>query len=182
VPFAEAGGYRVYFEEQGAGDPVLLVNGLGADHSTWGLQAGYLREHYCVVVFDNPGVGQTEGPPGPSTTELFADVAAGLLGHLGIERAHVIGASMGGAIAQQLALRHPAAVRSLALHGTWARADNYLTAVVRSWQAAARALPAIELCRQSWPWVFTRSSATRRRRALRTTPSSGSARSRRRRS
>ena len=76
-----------------------------------------------MVVFDNPGVGQTEGPRGPYTTALFADVAAGLLRFLGIERAHVVGASMGGLIAQQIAVRHPQLVRSLTLHCPWWRID-----------------------------------------------------------
>jgi pimeloyl-ACP methyl ester carboxylesterase len=155
MPFAELGDHRVYYEEHGDGDPVLLVNGLGADHTTWSLQTEYFAQFYRVVVLDNPGVGQTEGPGGPYTTELFADVAAGLLDHLGIERAHVVGASMGGAIAQQIGLRHPALVRSLALHCTWGRADNYLKALMRSWQAAARALPPIDHARQLWLWVFT---------------------------
>ena len=155
MPLADLGQRRVYFEEHGHGDPLLLVNGLTADHTAWGLQTEYFRTHHRVIVFDNPGVGQTEGPRGPYTTELFADVAAELLGHLGIERAHVIGASMGGTIAQQLALRHPALVRSLVLHCTWGSADNYLAALIRGWQTAARALPPIDLCRLIWPFVFT---------------------------
>ena len=61
---------------------MLLVNGLGADHTAWGLQIAALEKHHRVVVFDNPGVGRTEGPRGPYTTELFADVAAALLAHL----------------------------------------------------------------------------------------------------
>ena len=148
MPFVELGDRRVYLEEHGEGDLLLLVNGLGADHTTWGLQTEYFKEHYRVVVFDNPGVGQTEGPAGPYTTELFADVAADLCEHLGIEQAHVVGASMGGAIAQQIALRHPGLVRSLALHCTWGRADHHLTALMRSWQTSAHVLPLIDLCRQ----------------------------------
>jgi pimeloyl-ACP methyl ester carboxylesterase len=108
-----------------------------------------------VVVFDNPGVGQTEGPRGPYTTGLFADVAVSLLGHLGIDRAHVVGASMGGVIAQQIAVRHPAAVRSLAVHCPWWTADPYTTALLNSWQATARAAGMLELSRQIWLWVFT---------------------------
>ena len=125
MPHAELGERRVFYEEHGSGDPVLLVNGLGADHTAWALQTEYLQESFRVVVFDNPGVGQTEGPRGPYTTALFADVAVSLLGHLEIERAHVVGASMGGLIAQQIAVRHPAAVRSLAIHCPWWEADPY---------------------------------------------------------
>ena len=62
---ADLGERRVFYEEHGSGDPVLLVNGLGADHTAWALQAEYLQESFRVVVFDNPGVGQTEGPARP---------------------------------------------------------------------------------------------------------------------
>jgi pimeloyl-ACP methyl ester carboxylesterase len=152
---AEVGEFRVLYEEHGTGTPVLLVNGLGADHRAWELQTNALKERHRVVVFDNPGIGGTTGPSGPYTSELFADVGAGLLRHLGIEHAHVVGASMGGIIAQQLALRHSELVRSLSLHCTWARADNYLTALIRSWQSYARVVSRLELCRQIWLFVFT---------------------------
>jgi len=155
VPVAELGGRRVYYEEHGSGETVLLVNGLGADHSTWALQTEYLKGFFRVVVFDNPGVGRTEGPRGPYTTGLFADVGADLLRSLDIARAHVVGASMGGLIAQQLTVRHPELVRSLVLHCSWWRADRYTQALIRSWQAIARAAGMLELSRQIWLWVFT---------------------------
>lgn len=155
MPFARAGDWSVFYEREGGGAPVLLVNGLNADHTAWALQVEALRSSFDVVTFDNPGVGRTTGPEGPYTSELFADVAAGLLDALEIDRAHVVGASMGGIIAQQLALRHHKRVRALALHCTWARADGYLTALVRSWQACAAALDPLELSRQIWLWVYT---------------------------
>lgn len=156
MPFAELGERRrVYYEEHGSGDPLLLINGLGADHTGWALQTEALKERFRVVVFDNPGVGQTTGPQGPYTTELFADVAAALLRVLGIERAHVVGASMGGLIAQQLAVRHAELVRSLVLHCSWWRADRYTRALIRSWQSYARTAGMRELYRQIWLWVFT---------------------------
>jgi pimeloyl-ACP methyl ester carboxylesterase len=155
MPFAELDGRRVYYDVHGAGDPVLLVNGLGADHAAWALQTEALRERFRVIVFDNPGVGRTTGPGGAYTTALFADVAAALVRSLGIERAHVVGASMGGVIAQQLAVRHPELVRSLVLHCPWWRADPYTVALLRSWQAYGRAAGMLELARQIWLWVFT---------------------------
>ena len=155
MPHADLGEHRVFYEEHGSGDPVLLVNGLGADHTGWTLQTEYLQGAFRVVVFDNPGVGQTEGPGGPYTTALFADVAVSLLRQLEIDRAHVVGASMGGLIAQQIAVRHPAAVRSLAIHCPWWTADKYTIALIRSWQAIARAAGMPALFQQIWLWVFT---------------------------
>ena len=155
MPHADLSEHRVFYEEHGSGDAVLLVSGLGADHTAWALQTEYLQESFRVVVFDNPGVGQTEGPRGPYTTALFADVAVSLLRHLEVEQAHVVGASMGGLIAQQIAVRHPAAVRSLAIHCPWWTADPYTRALIRSWQTIARAAGMLELFRQIWLWVFT---------------------------
>ncbi len=155
MPVAEVGDYRVFFEEHGSGDPVLLVAGITADSAAWGLQTEFLKERYRVVVFDNPGVGRTEGPRGPYTTELFADLAAGLLDALGIDRAHVVGASMGGTIAQQIALRRSELVRSLTLHCTWARADAWITTLFRCWQESARSLNRVEAARGRWLFVFT---------------------------
>ena len=155
MPLAELEERRVYYEEHGDGDPVLLINGLAADHSTWGLQTEFFRKHFRVIVFDNPGIGQTEGPRGPYTSALFADVAAGLLRFLGIDRAHIVGASMGGLIAQQVAVRHPQLVRSLTLHCSWWRADRYTAALIRSWQSYARVATPLDLARQIWLWVFT---------------------------
>jgi len=166
MPFAELGERRVYYEEHGAGIPVLLINGLGADHNAWALQTEALAREFRVVVFDNPGVGRTTGPAGPYTTELFADVAAKLLRSLRIERAHVVGASMGGLIAQQFAVRHPELVRSLVLHCPWWRADPYTVALVRSWQSYARSAGMLELSRQVWLWVFTPSFFVTRREDL----------------
>ena len=152
---ADLGEYSVFYQAHGAGDPVILVSGLGADHTAWALQTEYLQESFRVIVFDNPGVGQTEGPRGPYTTSLFADVAVALLRHLEVERAHVVGASMGGLIAQQIAVRHPAAVRSLVVHCPWWTIDQYTKALLRSWQAVGRAAGMSELVRQIWLWVFT---------------------------
>ncbi len=155
MAIAELAGFRVFYEEHGRGDPVLLINGLGADHTAWGPVVEGLEGHFRVVVFDNPGVGQTSGPRGPYTSELFADVAAGLLRHLDIDKAHVVGASMGGIIAQQVALRHPGVTRSLALHCTWARCDAWMTTLWRSFQALAPGAPQLDFWRTVFLFVFT---------------------------
>ena len=80
-----------------------------------------LAERFRVIAFDNRGAGRSSGPPGPYTTRQMADDAAALLDHLGIDRAHVIGQSMGGMIAQELALGDPERVDRLVLYSTVAR-------------------------------------------------------------
>ena len=110
MPFVESAGYRVFYEEHGSGETILFVGGVTVDHTGFGLQVEPLSRRHRVVVYDNPGVGQTTGPAGPLTTALLAEVAAGLLEALAAGEAHIVGVSMGGAIAQELALDHAASV------------------------------------------------------------------------
>jgi pimeloyl-ACP methyl ester carboxylesterase len=120
MPYTEAPGFRQYFEEHGSGFPLLLINGLGSDHLEWLHQLPTFSERFRVIVFDNRGTGKSAVPPGPYTTAQMADDAAALLRFLGIGRAHVLGVSLGGMIAQEVALRHPDLVEGVVLGCTGA--------------------------------------------------------------
>ncbi len=114
-------GIDIFFEVHGEGAPLLLVSGTGHDHTFWSGQLPLLGAEYRCIVFDNRGVGRSSAPkPGYSLADM-ADDAAGVLDAAGVERAHVMGFSMGGHISTELALRHPERVASLGLHHTWAR-------------------------------------------------------------
>jgi pimeloyl-ACP methyl ester carboxylesterase len=115
MPYTDAPGFRMYYEEHGGGFPLLLINGLGSDHLEWLHQLPAFEARFRVVVFDNRGTGMTDVPPGPYSTAQMADDAASLLRALGIPQAHVLGVSLGGMIAQELALRHPDLVDGLVL-------------------------------------------------------------------
>jgi 3-oxoadipate enol-lactonase len=128
-------GIDLYYEEHGSGPPLLLIPGL----SSTGFTLPALEPHFRSITLDNRGAGRSSAPPGPYTTRLLADDAAALLDHLGIERAHVLGFSLGGLIAQEMALAHPERVDHLVLNGTVARPnhavfDPWLTLFVQAYE------------------------------------------------
>jgi len=157
MPYAALNGIRIHYETYGQGDPVLLINGLSAPAANFLYQVRDLSPHYQIITVDNRGVGETgvaEGDVYP--TARLADDAAGLLRHLGIPRAHVLGTSMGGTIAQELALRQPELVRSLVLACTWVRGDGRFLHTPRSWVALCRKVSVEERFREVlYPWVYT---------------------------
>jgi pimeloyl-ACP methyl ester carboxylesterase len=112
---ATAGGVRLAWEELGAGEPVLLIHGLGYDRRGWGPLPALLAADFRVVLFDNRGVGESDVPAGPYTTAQLAADAVAVLDAAGVERAHVVGTSLGGMIAQELALSSPERVERLVL-------------------------------------------------------------------
>jgi len=115
VSTAKVGSIELYYEEQGSGDPLLLIMGLAADSRAWLFQVPDFARRYRTITFDNRGVGRSSKPAGPYTIHEMADDAAGLLETFDIARAHVVGVSMGGMIAQELALRHPRRIVQLLL-------------------------------------------------------------------
>lgn len=157
MPYAVLNKIRMHYEVFGQGDPVLMINGLSAPAVGWLMQSRVLSDRFQVITFDNRGVGETDLPPDPVyTTAQMADDAAALLRHLKVRRAHVVGASMGGTIAQELALRHPGLVRSLTLACTWVNADGRFLHTLQSLMALAYRVPAEERFRHVlYPWLFT---------------------------
>lgn len=121
---AKVGDIEMYYEEHGSGDPLLLIMGLAADSQAWMFQVPDFSAQYRTIAFDNRGVGRSSKPAGAYSIHQMADDAAGLMEQLGIDRAHVVGVSMGGMIAQELTLRHPQRVRSLVLGCTYPEPDE----------------------------------------------------------
>ncbi|HTY89640.1 MAG TPA: alpha/beta fold hydrolase [Methanocella sp.] len=121
MPMSKVRDVDIYYEASGGGEPLVLISGYTADHTSWAHLVPVFAKKYCTVVFDNRGVGQTVTPDGPFIIDDMADDTAALLDALDIKKAHVIGVSMGGRIAQALALRHPEKVKGLVLCSTTAR-------------------------------------------------------------
>jgi pimeloyl-ACP methyl ester carboxylesterase len=118
MPTLHANGIDIYYEVAGDGPPLLLIMGLGYGAWAWWRQVPAFTPHHRVITFDNRGVGRTSQPDIPYTIPMLADDTAALLTALGIDRAHILGHSLGGWIAQELALSHPDLIDRLILCGT----------------------------------------------------------------
>jgi pimeloyl-ACP methyl ester carboxylesterase len=123
MPTAHVRDVDLYYEEHGSGAALLCIMGFATDSTGWLLQVPDFSQRYRTIVFDNRGVGRSDKPTTAYTIHEMADDAAALLDHLKIERAHVVGLSMGGMIAQELVLRHPRRVRGLVLAATFPEPD-----------------------------------------------------------
>jgi len=105
----------MYYEIYGAGEPLILIIGVGGNLTRWFRNVQGLSKEYQVIAFDNRGMGRTDVPDIPYSIEMMADDTAGLMDAIGIDKAHLFGISMGGAIGQWLAIRHPEKLISLML-------------------------------------------------------------------
>jgi len=115
MPFAENQNAKLYWDEQGSSEPLLLIMGLSYPSYMWHRSRPILASCYRTIAFDNRGIGQSDVPAGVYSIPLMASDAAAVLDAAGVERAHVFGVSMGGMIAQEFALQYPNRVRSLIL-------------------------------------------------------------------
>lgn len=111
-------GVRLYYQQHGHGPALLLINGFGAQAHHWQAQIKAFQAHYRVITFDNRGVGRSESPKGPYSTEMMAEDCCQLLNHLAISKAHICGYSLGGRIAQMFAILHPERIDKLVLAAT----------------------------------------------------------------
>ena len=151
-----AGTLDIWVERQGTGPDVLLIAGLGDPAEAWQFQLDGLADRYRLTAYDNRGMGRTPLPAEPFSVATMADDAAALLRALDVSAAHVAGFSGGSAIAQELALRHPELVRSLVLISTWARADAFFRAAVKSWRWLPEVAPSERAFLEAfYVWIYT---------------------------
>jgi 3-oxoadipate enol-lactonase len=135
MPTIQANGQTLYYEVHGEGEPLLLVMGLAADTMAWAMQVPVLSAHYRTIIFDNRDVGQSSMAAAPYEITDLAQDTLSLADALELESFHLVGASMGGAIAQEVALAAPDRVRTLTLAMTWPRGGAWAAKLSELWSA-----------------------------------------------
>ena len=145
------------YDQQGTGEPLILIPYLAADYACYAFQVAEYAKHFTCISADPRGAGETDKPEGVYSTELFADDVAAFIQALGIDRAHITGLSLGAATGMWLAAKYPHRVKSLSLHSGWAKTDPFLKTVVEGWQVIAKGLGSVTemVILGIFPWCFT---------------------------
>ncbi len=157
MPVVQANGIDIYYEVQGAGEPIVLIPYLAADQACYAFQVAEYAKHFTCYTVDLRGAGLSAKPEGTYTTELLADDVAAFMEAAAVGRAHVFGLSLGAATGMWLAARYPAQVRSLSLHSAWTATDPFLRVIVEGWRTMARALDSVTdmVIQGVFPFCFT---------------------------
>jgi pimeloyl-ACP methyl ester carboxylesterase len=152
-----ANNLTINYDQQGSGEPLVLIPYLAADHACYAFQVADYAKHFTCFTLDPRGAGETDKPAGAYSMELFADDVAAFMEALGIPQAHVSGLSLGAAIGMWVAAKYPARVKTLSLHSAWTRTDLLLADIVKGWQLMARGGgPVADVITQGiFPWCFT---------------------------
>jgi 3-oxoadipate enol-lactonase len=164
MPYTTSYGTRIFWEESGTGEPLLLIMGLGYSHEMWHRTRPVVSAHYRTILFDNRGVGKSDVPEGAYSIAQMAADAAAVLDAAGIAKAHVFGISMGGMIAQEFALNYPERVGRLILGCTACGGRNAIPAaqtVLDVLMARSRMTPE-EGVEAMVPYIYDRSTPRER--------------------
>ena len=157
MPKIKVNDITINYDQQGSGEPLILIPFLAADSACYAFQVGEYAKHFTCISVDLRGAGETDKPEGTYSTELFADDVNGFMQAIGVERAHISGLSLGAAVGMWLGAKYPEKVKSLSLHSAWPRTDQFMKPVVESWQVLAKALESVTetIVTGIFPWCFT---------------------------
>ena len=157
MPKVKVNDITINYEQQGSGEPLVLIPYLAADNACYAFQVADYAKHFTCISLDPRGAGETDKPEGTYSTELFADDVAGFMQAIGVERAHVSGVSLGGTIGLWLASKYPQKVKTLSLHSCWPKTDRFLKVIVGDWQTIAKGLGSVQemIIQGIFPFCFT---------------------------
>jgi 3-oxoadipate enol-lactonase len=157
MPKVKANDITINYDQQGTGEPLILIPYLAADYSCYAFQVAEYAKHFTCISIDLRGAGESDKSEGVYSTELFADDVAAFMQAVGITNAHIFGLSLGAATGMWLAAKHPNRVKSLSLHSAWPKTDPFLKTVVEGWQVTAKALGSVPemVILSIFPWCLT---------------------------
>jgi pimeloyl-ACP methyl ester carboxylesterase len=157
MPKVKANNITINYDQQGTGEPLILIPYLAADYACYAFQVAEYAKHFTCISIDLRGTGESDKPEGVYSTELFADDVAAFMQAVGILNAHISGLSLGAATGMWLAAKYPDRVKSLSLHSGWPQTDPFLKTVVEGWQVTAKALDSVPemVILGIFPWCFT---------------------------
>ncbi len=155
MPKTYVNGIDLFYDVQGTGEALILIAGFDCDSEYWSAVMPSLVSKYQVIRFDNRGSGQSSAPDSPYSIKQMADDTTALLNYLGITTFHLAGHSMGGQIAQELALSHPDKVKSLILISSWAKANAKFNSLIEMFGNLPKELDSKVYQKVLLPWMFT---------------------------
>lgn len=156
MPAIPIGTITLYYESHGKGEPLVILPDLGNDVTSLWAQMPRLSQDFRCLAIDNRGVGRSSKPSVPYTTKLMAEDAFKVLNQIGVREFGILGLSMGGAIAQEMAIAEPDRVKKLIILGGWAKPDRYLTSLFELFRDVKRSVDPLTFDREIALWSFTR--------------------------
>jgi len=157
MPKIRANNLTMNYEQQGSGEPLILIPYLAADNACYAFQVAEYAKHFTCISLDLRGTGESDEPEGAYSTGDLADDVAAFMRAVGIAQAHVAGLSLGAVIGIWLAAKQPQMVKSLSAHSAWPKSDAFLKPVIETFQVTAKALNSVPemVILALFPWCFT---------------------------
>jgi len=157
MPKVKANNITLNYEQQGSGEPLVLIPFLTAENACYSFQVPDYAKHFTCISVDLRGTGESDKPQADYSTEDLADDVAAFMQAIDIQSAHVAGLSLGGSVGLWLAAKYPEKVKSLSVHSGWTKTDLFVKTVIESWQTSAKALGSVPalVIQHIFPWCFT---------------------------
>jgi pimeloyl-ACP methyl ester carboxylesterase len=157
MPKIKVNDITMNYDQQGSGEPLMLIPYLAADSACYAFQVAEYSKHFTCISVDPRGAGETDKPEGTYTTELFADDISAFMQAIGVDRAHVSGLSLGAAVGLWLAAKYPEKVKSLSVHSGWAKTDSFIKTIIDSWKLILKTTGSVPemIVAGIFPWCFT---------------------------